>query len=176
MRDRSELQGLLLAVVVLIVIVSILFQRRDWTLQRNPASEPTKIGRLRRFVSEALSLISPKLGALILSSETHTVRSVPFYLRMTRAMARLGFVRETHQTQREFAALAIQQLSLPLATVDVMDHSFISEAIMEITERFYQVRFGNQALDSEGLQDIERTVDRLEHELKNVKLVNRRKS
>jgi hypothetical protein len=175
-RERSELQGLLLAIVVMIVVISILFQRRDWTFGRNQASSRAKIGRLRRFVGDALSLISPKLGALILSNETYTVRNVPFYLRMTRAMARVGLEREPHQTQREFAALAIQQLSLPLSTDERMDRSFVAQAIMEITERFYQVRFGNQALDSQGLRDIERTVDRLEQELKSVKLVNLRKS
>ncbi len=78
---------------------------------------------------------------------------VRFYDQFTEEVARRGLVRSANQTQREFAKLVQNQLNGRL------ENSGLSEFPREVTELFYQVRFGDQQL---AVADLER----LEQQLK----------
>lgn len=172
LRDQPALQGLFVFLIFVIVLLVVFFNR-EATDRRTDLKKRKSPGSIRRFVAGGLNLISPKLGALILAGDETANRVVPFYVRMSRALGRLGLQKATHQTHREFANSAIEKIQLSSTHLDNEPSQVVVDAIRKITNTFYQVRFGDLALDNDGLEDIERTVESLETALKGVAMINK---
>ena len=164
-RSQPIVQGILIFVIFAIVLL-VVFLNRGEVESRVGLKKNNTVSSFRRFVAERLTMISPKLGALILPEGTVADRIVPFYLRMSQALRRVGIRKESHQTHQEFAALAIERIQLPQLQKDSEPAFDVAAAIKKITNVFYQVRFGDLALDNDRLSDIERTVESLESALK----------
>jgi len=166
-RNSPLLQGVLIFVIFAFVLLIVLFNRRKLAEDKRATNQRKKVGAIRRFVGETLTLISPRLGAMLLEESEGANQNVPFYMRMRRALERAGIQKSPQQTHLEFATGAAQQLQhLEIDGVDVHN---IESAIHKITDVFYHVRFGNLALDNDRVQEIERTVDSLEAALKGFK-------
>lgn len=157
-------QGVLIFLIFATVLL-VVFLNRGELKSRGRAKKSGAVSSFRRFVAERLTMISPKLGALILADGTGA-DIVPFYLRMSQSLRRLGIRKEPHQTHQEFAALAIEKIQLPGEQKESEPAGDVAAAIQKITNVFYQVRFGDLALDNDRLREIERTVESLESALK----------
>ena len=166
-RNSPLLQGILILVIFVVVLLIVLFNRRHLTDDKRASNQKKKVGVIRRFVADTLTLISPRLGAMLLEESGGANQIVPFYVRMRRALERAGIKKSPEQTHLEFAAGAAQQLQQ--LEFDGADTHNIESAIHKITDVFYHVRFGNLALDNARVQEIERTVDSLEASLKGFK-------
>ena len=162
-RNSPLLQGILILVIFVVVLLIVLFNRRKLTDDKRASNQKKKVGVIRRFVADTLTLISPRLGAMLLEESGAANQIVPFYVRMRRALERAGIQKSPEQTHLEFAAGAAQQLQQ--LEFDGADTHNIESAIHKITDVFYHVRFGNLALDNARVQEIERTVDSLEASL-----------
>ena len=88
---------------------------------------------------------------------------IAFYDRFRRLVAMQGHVRAATLTQREFAG-AIEwnwRQSEDLAT-----HDGLARLPTRLTEAFYRVRFGEQSLSEDELQQINASLDRLEQQIR----------
>lgn len=86
---------------------------------------------------------------------------VDFYRRLESLLAHGRWNRTTAQTPREFAAAAQRSLAASRVTAPA---AFVPP---EVVEAYYEVRFGNRALDAPRIDAIERGLDRLELALEN---------
>ena len=82
--------------------------------------------------------------------------SIKFYRRLEVVMKRHGLNRPPCQTHREFAAEAGRRMA------QSAEVGYLANLPGEITEAFYQVRFGGAALDSQRAQAVEHALGRLE--------------
>ena len=73
--------------------------------------------------------------------------------------------RQPNQTHREFAQWVGEHFSRHPAQRLIQHH------VSQITEAFYQVRFGQRALDNRRIETIERMISELEDQLKMTSLV-----
>ncbi len=118
-----------------------------------------KIGRLRRLVAGALSLIAPGLGAWMMEGRNAN-RPTAFYQRMIDLLESSELHREPSQTHREFATeVAGHFQSHPAANL-------IQSTVKEVTELFNEVRFGRVELDEELCEQIELSLMELKDALK----------
>lgn len=163
-RDQPAVQGVLVFLIFIVVLLVVFLNRKELVGQGGKKSDTAS--SLRRFVAERLTMLSPKLGALILADGKGANRIVPFYLRMSQALSRLGLRKKPQQTHQEFAALAIEKIQLSNGQKGSEPVCDVAAAIQKITNAFYQVRFGDVALDNDRLGEIERTVVSLESALK----------
>jgi len=85
----------------------------------------------------------------------HRTPTIAFYQRLDRILARHGFIREDHETQREFTAKVA--LAWPLAKKNA-----VTSALDEIVTAFYRVRFGLAVLTATELAELESAFTLLE--------------
>ncbi len=158
----------LLALGVIVGLVVMLFYRK-WKMQGTLVQRKPKrhVSRFRKIVGSALFWISPELGTWVMG-DVYIQQSVPFYEKMVGALSREhDLQREPNQTQREFA------LTVGDHFMEQQGNQQIREIVWEITEAFYQVRFGQRALDNSHVETIERMTKELEERLKNTSRVIR---
>ena len=117
--------------------------------QRQPDRKTAKkVGRLRRLVAGAISLIAPGLGAWIMEGR-YASSPTAFYQRMLDMLEDSQLCRKPSQTHREFAIeVAGHFKSHPAANL-------IQSTVKEITELFNEVRFGRIELEDELSNQIE---------------------
>jgi len=104
-----------------------------------------KVGIFRRLMASAVGLISSDLENWMLHSHQ---RQTDFYASLTEILRANDLERTSNQTQREFAEVSL----LHFHNHDQLQ--VIEPIIRNITERFYEVRFGNRELtqtESAGL-------------------------
>ncbi len=90
------------------------------------------------------------------SAHARPTRLVEFYQRFQVLTRRMGFVRQPHQTQREYA-VAIQQV------VDASaEEPELNNASTAIADSFYRVRFGDDTLDAEEQRQVDRQLQMME--------------
>ena len=82
--------------------------------------------------------------------------TIKFYRRLEVVMKRHGLNRLPSQTHREFADQARRKMALSAEV------GHLANLPPEVTEAFYQVRFGGTALDSQRAQAVEHALGRLE--------------
>lgn len=120
---------------------------------------------LMTFVTITVRLLR-KLAGVLRHSRRMTRRlrrgrtAVPFFDRFTRIVNRLGLRREDDQTQLEFARQVEGQLATSLrvpATADLPQ---------EITETYYQVRFGDHPISPDEAAALDDRLDALEEALR----------
>jgi hypothetical protein len=83
---------------------------------------------------------------------------VAFYRRLEKLLSRRKIRRQRHQTQREFARQAAQDISR-------WSGRHAAPLLDSIVEAYYRVRFGKHPLDSQEAAAIENTLDQLEQTL-----------
>jgi len=135
-----------LATKLLALFVGALLALR---LLREPVDTLTASWRQRQSQAGVAGLIARLLDRWLGTNPVQT-RVVEFYDRFVQATARQGMLRPPHQTQREFAHAVTDRWQSQLAAAGLP--SFPGE----ITRCFYDVRFGDQALSPETLQQLER--------------------
>jgi len=86
-------------------------------------------------------------------------RWIEFYERFVRLMQSRGLLREATQTQYEFATQAAERLAVDLRTAN------LNEVPRVVSDVFYRVRFGDEALSDAEAAQIEALLSRLEHAL-----------
>lgn len=92
--------------------------------------------------------------ARVSASHAPQRKVVEFYQRLESLLAQLEIRRQPQQTQREFAAVASQQLALRSA-------DGVATLPGEVVDAFYRVRFGETALDEPTASGIEQALARL---------------
>ncbi len=80
---------------------------------------------------------------------------VEFYWRLELLLAHAGLTRRPGQTQREFAAAAGERLATSTGGARMQ------RLLVDLTDTFYRVRFGNLPLDDEGTAAVERALGEL---------------
>ncbi|MFT5303336.1 MAG: hypothetical protein ACI814_004155 [Mariniblastus sp.] len=131
--------------------------------RRANVNETRKVGMLRRFVGEAISLIAPNFGAWVMDSGAKQ-NPTAFYLRLTEVLAGAELEREPSQTHREFAEeVATHFEGHPKSTL-------IQSTVREVTELFNDVRFGQEQLEPELCAQIEMCLDELKLVIKQPEL------
>lgn len=114
---------------------------------------------IRNFFANAVSFFSPRLGKWILGNEREFRISAPFYDRLIAVLKTKGLERSSIQSQRDFALRVSQEFA---------DHpraAMISSVVQEISEIYNQVRFGQQTVPTDLLEQIEICLDDLESTL-----------
>ena len=122
-----------LALILLVRMLIRFFQKRSNSAPRNSK----KIGIFTRLVASAVGLISSDLEQWMLNADG---ARTSFYDRLTEILKSRDLVRPPHQTQREFAEMSLSHFE------DHDDRTFIEQVVKETTDKFYQVRFGDQEL------------------------------
>lgn len=117
---------------------------------------PVLLFRLVRGIWKRLSGVSRRR----LINSRRTFRTVEFYERFQRLLAKRGIVRESHQTQREFGSQIQQELD-PL-----LENAALDDVGSEIANSFYRVRFGNEPLEGSEQDRIDERLGLLESALK----------
>lgn len=153
-------------VVGLFGLMFILIWAKSRFGARPTTKQPTgnKVGRFRRMVAGAISLISPGLGQWVMDgSKTNTATG--FYQKMVRILAKRDLERQPSQTHREFAAEVSDRFR---------DHpaaNLIQSTVREITELFNEVRFGKNKLEPELSEQIDMSLAELNEALNRTTLV-----
>lgn len=124
--------------------------------KRQPGRNKTKkIGRLRRLVAGAISLIAPGLGAWMMVGRNPNSPTA-FYQRMIDLLENFELYRKPSQTHREFATeVASHFQSHPAANL-------IQSTVKEVTELFNEVRFGRVELENDLHDQIELSLNELQ--------------
>ena len=141
----------LIGLLFLIPLTRILIRQADYE-EEKPA---TTVGKLRRFIADAIGLISPELREWVIGSDAATA----FYVRFLDLMNKHDLRREPSQTHREFAHEAITKFS---------EHPSIDEVqstISLVTEQFNKVRFGRVNLEPDERKEIDQRLDQLTKQL-----------
>ncbi len=81
---------------------------------------------------------------------------IRFYLRLEAVLKRHGLTRMPSQTQREFAARAARRMD------QSADAGPLADLPDQVTDAFYQVRFGATVLDNRQAEQVEQALRRLE--------------
>ena len=81
---------------------------------------------------------------------------IEFYERFQKICADSGLVRQSSQTQREFAGVVQQSFE------DWLQPTGLAAFPADLVERFYRIRFGTEPLDTADLEELGRQLDRLE--------------
>jgi len=84
-------------------------------------------------------------------------RVIEFYQRLERLLEELGIERQPHQTQREFALAAGDQLASLSGTNEP-----VSDLPLQIVEAFYRVRFGQLGLTQQQAEAIDAALGRMQ--------------
>ncbi|MCH2181172.1 MAG: DUF3488 and transglutaminase-like domain-containing protein [Mariniblastus sp.] len=158
-RIKSQYQFLLIAVVVGLALLVVFrkFKLKRTLVERKPK---VAVSRFRKMVGNALFWISPQLGTWVMG-DVYIRKVVPFYEKMTQTLQQdHDLKRQPNQTHREFAQLVGEHFYQHPA------HRLIQDHVSQITEAFYQVRFGQRALDNRRIETIERMASELEEQLK----------
>ena len=140
---------------VLLLIFFAMWLQNVLAGQAALASKTRKPGRLRRLLAGAISIIAPKLGQWVREG-TVQGKSVAFYYRMTEMLEQHQFVRSPSQTHREFAG------EVSAAFNSHPESGLISSTVVEVTELFNEVRFGNKDLESDLVNQIEISLSELD--------------
>ena len=112
----------------------------------------TAAGKIRRFVADAIGLISSDLREWVIGQDPETA----FYRRLTEILEKQDHVRKPEQTHREFA----NEVSLEYEKH--ASGSLIANVVSEATEAFNRVRFGQIQLEEDEQQRIGRQLDDLD--------------
>lgn len=138
------------------------FKMKRTLVERKPQ---VSVSRLRKMVGNALFWISPQLGTWVMG-DVYIRKAVPFYEKMTQTLKQEhDLQRAPNQTHREFARFVAEHFCLHPS------HELIQNHVWQITEAFYQVRFGQRGLDNRRTETIERMTIELEKQLKMTPLV-----
>ena len=147
---------LIIALLMVTVLVSIAFNSSRNTAKRRNAAGGKPTSRILKLVGRAVSLIAPGLGTwLIHGSDGPTI---PFYEKLLAILERQGHSRDTNQTHREFAVQIINHYR------DHEESDFIRRVVTQTTERFNQVRFGENGVTQSDEREVE-------SDLKNLKSI-----
>ena len=111
----------------------------------------TAVGKLRRFLADAIGLISTDLREWVIGQDPETA----FYRRLTDILERHNFVRNLDQTHREFASSVSEELN------DHDSSSMIGGILEECTEAFNRVRFGKKELGPDEQTRLANQLDEL---------------
>lgn len=167
---RLLVVGVILLVLVGSVLLSLLRRPRKKRSGQRPA------GLLRRLMSRALGMISPRFGQWLLEG-TQSAPAVPFYQRLTELLAKHGLRRQLGETHREFLSRAAGECRAALARhasdpAAAGSHSSVAEGVVPVTEllpmferAFHAVRFGGNALPVSDLQSLESGLEAVEASL-----------
>jgi len=157
-----EQRPVLRAGILLLVLLAVMFGLFKTI---NPGGKTARehqktqtVGRIRRLLGGALSLISPELGKWVMGGTSREI-SADFYRRLTRILNKTGNTRSPSQTHREFAMDVISKL----APVDPNDS--IKKTITDVTEVFYQVRFGHVQLEKDQQLELTKRLNELDKQL-----------
>lgn len=127
--------------------------------QQSNQQATRKVGRLRRFVAGAVSLLSPSIGAWMMEGRGLN-RTTAFYQEMLDLLESVQLRRQPSQTHREFAAeVGGHFQSHPSANL-------IQSTVREITEIFNEVRFGRIELEDELGDQVELSLAELKKAIK----------
>ncbi len=136
-----------------------------WILRTVPDSnrdgefDDKKNGMLRRFVANAISLLSPSLAQWVMVRRTGKSNPTAFYQRMSQVLQPIGLQRRATQTHREFA----NEVNRFFAEHPAGE--LIGSTVREITELFNDVRFGKQELPVDLLAQIDISIKELQQSL-----------
>ena len=121
-------------------------------------SAPRKVGRIRRFVAGAISLIAPGLGNWVMKGSADS-SPTKFYSRLTDILSKRDLKREPSQTHREFAKEVSSRFE------DHPSAGLIQSTVFEVTELFNEVRFGRVELEDGLHEQIDLSLNELESAL-----------
>lgn len=127
-------------------------------------SQKKKVGRFRRLMAGAISLISPGLGQWVMEGSSAN-RPTAFYQKMLKILAKRDLTRAPSQTHREFAAEVSTRFD------DHPSSSLIQSTVREITELFNEVRFGRVEIEPELSEQIDLSLAELNEALQRQSLV-----
>ncbi len=117
-----------------------------------------QVGVFRKLVGNALGLFSPNLQKWVLGESSGEITAA-FYRKLTKMLGKLGLERSVGQTQREFAQHVGQHFS------NHPDADSIAHVVNEVTDSYYDVRFGDSELDKAQIRQIEQELAALERQL-----------
>ncbi len=124
------------------------------------ATTRRKAGIIRQFLGNTLRVISPRLGNWIRGTAPQKVIEVPFYQSLSQLLARYRFHRIDSNTQLEFA----NQVSCEFHSSP--HHPQINQLLRQLTDLFYQVRFGGRSLSQAETSHADEAIRELETLLK----------
>ena len=116
----------------------------------------TAVGKIRRFLADAIGLISSDLREWVIGYNSETA----FYKKMTEVLEQHDLVREPAQTHLEFASEVENRFA------EHPSSELISTSMQEITKAFNRIRFGLEELDSAEREAIDQQLAELEVALK----------
>ena len=111
----------------------------------------TTAGKIKRFIADAIGLISPELREWVIGQDPKT----EFYRRFLKLMEQQGIFRSDHETHREFANKVVARFQSHQGA------GKISTTVNELTTAFNQIRFGHQGLEPEQRTSLESRVSDL---------------
>ncbi len=103
-----------------------------------------------------------RLPRQALSPEPQLSTEALFYRRLERILAQRGYRKTATQTPREYAAVVGGELAMHHETAAVATLPRV------VVDAFYRVRFGQEALDSQAINEVERSLDALQRGLDGV--------
>lgn len=157
---QSEIGVILLPTVVTALVLFSLFGFLRLLISRANYKDEvpqTAVGRIRRFVADAIGLISSDLREWVIGQDPETA----FYRRMTDILETANLQRQPDQTHREFANQVAADLAIHPSSES------ISETVREVTEAFNATRFGGRKIDEAKRSSLSTRLDRLKTALHN---------
>jgi len=112
-----------------------------------------KVGIFRRLMASAVGLISPDLQQWMLKGDDQ--RNTLFYDQLVAILRSSDLERADNQTQREFAETSM----LHFRKHD--QSQLIERVIRNVTQRFYEVRFGDRELPQNESEKLFRDLESL---------------
>jgi transglutaminase-like putative cysteine protease len=173
-QQSPALRLLVVGLILLVLVASVLL-----SLFRRPKKKrlgPRPPGLLRRLMSKALGMISPRFGQWLLEGAQNGP-VVPFYQRLTELLAKQGLRRQLGETHREFLNRAAGECQVALAnasagpgsngaTANTSETSAPVADLWPMFERaFHSVRFGGNTLPAGDLQSLEQGLETVEAKL-----------
>jgi transglutaminase-like putative cysteine protease len=152
--EKSELTKAMLPVVLItIVLFGLLGFLRALIRRANYEEEipQTAAGKIRRFVADAIGLISSDLREWVIGHDSETA----FYRRMVELLENADLERNPNQTHLEFAQLV---------SAHYADHpkaETIAETVVEVTRAFNAIRFGGRDAEEALRDSLNQRVDHL---------------
>ena len=162
-KDRRTQAFLLSGFLLAMFLVSI----RNRSLVRIRVKRETSGSSFTNsWISRAVAVFSPTLAQWI--DQRTNPETVPFYVRLEKILTRnFNLVRDPALTQREFARLALAEITANTNQLDVIE---IAENVLQVvTDAFYKTRFAATPLDKSTTDNIENQLQELEQILKQSK-------
>ena len=118
-----------------------------------------KTDALRRFVANAISLLSPRIGQWVMVAGTRRSGPTAFYYQMTGLLEPVGLIRRPTQTHREFANEVDRYFAEHPSSTQ------IGTIVRQVTELFNDVRFGKHELPAELRSQVNDSINELKQDL-----------